>query len=339
MGVRVSTASLAAAVAKAGGVGTIASVGLGDPILSEEDYVRQSNEALASEIRRAKSMTNGPIAVNVMVALSNSDELVRTAIENGADMIVSGAGLPLNLPRLAAKHEVALAPIVSSGRAMRLICQAWQKRCGRLPDAVIVEGPLAGGHLGFSSAAHLTAPEFQLEGLVSEVLSVVAELPSSHRHAQIPVIAAGGIFTGADITRMLRIGAAGVQMASRFVCTEECDVAKEFKQAYLQATERDLIIFKTTAGMLARAVRTDFLTGVLEGKRHEVRCSYRCLKTCDGPSAPYCIAEALLSAQRGDLANGIVFAGGRVPEIETVSTVPSVISALHEEAGTGHGSP
>jgi len=328
MGVRVSTAPLAAAVSNHGGIGTIASVGLGRPELAPRDYVKVSRDSLALEIRMAKSETSGPVAVNVMVALSNYESLVRTAIDEGADMIVSGAGLPLSLPYYAGDSDVALVPIVSSGRAADMIFRSWTRKTGRMPDAFVVEGPLAGGHLGFSAEADLAVPDNRIEKVVADVVRVVQQYAAQSSTDPVPVIAAGGIFRRADVDRMFAAGAVGVQVATQFVCTDECSVDATFKNVYITATESDVVLFESPVGMLARAIKTPLLEKVLRGEKTRFPCMYKCLRTCPRLEARFCIAAALVNSSGGNIEDGLVFAGSNVARITEIVTVKAVLDKL-----------
>ncbi|HQE82175.1 MAG TPA: nitronate monooxygenase family protein [Candidatus Hydrogenedentes bacterium] len=330
MGVKVSLSSLAAAVANEGGIGTIASVGIGDIRTTREDYEAVSGEAIAEEIRKAKSATNGHIAVNVMSVLSNAETLIRSCVKEGIKMIVVGAGLPLKLPAMVEDTTVNLVPIVSSGRAATLILRTWQKRYGRTAQAVVLEGPLAGGHLGFSEEELAHAEDFSLERLVPEVIEALKPFEDAFG-VKIPVIAAGGIYTGADIARMLSLGAAGVQMATRFVCTKECGVSDAFKQAYLDATEDDIVIIKSPVGIPGRAIRNRFLERLDSGEPIPINCPYKCLSTCKIYDSRYCIAYALLNAYDGDMEGGLVFAGQNVSRVHEILTVKELMASLLDE--------
>jgi nitronate monooxygenase len=300
MGVRVSLAGLAAAVANEGGIGTIASVGLGDFEACKLDFERVCREALIFELRKAKSLTDGPIAVNIMGVLSNAKDLIQTTAREGVRLIVSGASLPLKLPEMVEDPRALLIPIISSGRAANLVLRAWDKRYQRTADAVIIEGPLAGGHLGFS-VEQLQEPEkYALSILLPEVLDVIKPFEDKYGR-KIPVIVGGGIFDGTDIARMLQAGAAGVQMATRFVCTVECDVSAAFKQAYLDAKEEDIIIIDSPVGMPGRAIHNEFLKDLEAKGKLPVRCPYRCLTACKADQAHYCIAKVLLNSYFGDV--------------------------------------
>lgn len=328
MGVRVSGARLAAAVANEGCAGVIASVGLG---LFENSpgsqFVKLNDDALRNEIKKARSLTKGLIGVNIMVALSNYANLVKVAVEEKVDFIISGAGLPLELPSLVQTRDIALIPIVSSGRALKIICSKWLKSHGRLPDAVIIEGPQAGGHLGYKHDSLVDSSGQSLEDLLVEVVQ-----EASTYEKPIPVIAAGGIYTGEDIAKMIDLGASGVQMATRFVCTDECDVDDKFKATYVNAKEEDIQIINSPVGMPARIIRNEFVDKMNKGETTPFRCEYRCLKTCDPKSAPYCIAKVLANAAKGLMDEAFAFAGSNAPRIKSIVSVKALIKELVDEA-------
>jgi len=332
MGVRVSTAPLAAAVANCGGAGTIASVGLayGTPE-NETDYLEASKKALRQEILEARRLSSGVIGVNVMVALTNYEDLVRTSAEAGANFIISGAGLPLKLPEFVENRSTKLIIIVSSARAANLIIKTWHRRYNRFPDAVVVEGPEAGGHLGFTLEELVQHTAGRLENLVTEVLGVVKEYEKKHSVAM-PVIAAGGIFTGKDMVRFFRLGASGVQIATPFIATHECSVAPEFKDKHINAREEDLIIIKSPVGLPGRAIKTVFTERVMKGIKVPFKCTYKCLITCDPTKAPYCIAKALCNASIGDLDNGVVFAGSDAARVDKIVSVKELIEGILSQA-------
>ena len=331
MGVGISMAGLASAVARNGGIGVIASVLVG---INEKDFYSNpqgaTHRALADQIERAKEASEGgPIGVNIMVALQDYDEMVRIAAEAGADLIISGAGLPLKLPAMVPDGDgTALVPIVSSGRAAHLLCRRWMEHYGRLPDAFVVEGPKAGGHLGFRPE-DLEKPEFQIEYLEVEVIESVK--PFEDRSGLgIPVIAAGGVYTGADIYRFIQMGAAGVQMGTRFVATFECDASDEFKNAYLKASREDVTIIKSPVGLPGRALKGPFLEKMARGEKHPKKCAYKCIRTCRYPDTPYCISMALVNAQRGNLNAGFVFCGENVWRVDRIVPVKELMEELVE---------
>jgi NAD(P)H-dependent flavin oxidoreductase YrpB (nitropropane dioxygenase family) len=330
MGVRISLSSLASAVAEEGGIGTISSIGLGDVEASKNEYEKMSREALQREIRKAKSITNGHIAVNFMGVLSNVNDLIMAAVREGVKIIVYGAGLPTKLPGLIEDNSVNLVPIVSSARVAELILRVWDKRYERTADAIILEGPLAGGHLGFSEE-QLDHPEkYSLDKLLPEVLETVKTYEDKYGK-KIPVIAAGGIFNRKDIARMLSLGASGVQLATRFVCTEECGVSPEFKQAYLDANEEDIVIIKSPVGMPGRAIQNKFLRDLEIKGKLKIKCPYRCLSACKVDKARYCIALALVNSYFGDVDNGLLFCGQNAYRIKKIVTVKELISGLLTE--------
>jgi nitronate monooxygenase len=331
MGVGISLSGLASAVANEGGIGVIAAAMIG---MSEPDIYSNFHEAniraLRREIRKAREATKGILGVNVMVALTNFAEMVKTAIEEGIDVIFSGAGLPLDLPKyVKEKCNTKLVPIISSGRAAKLICMKWLSKFNYLPDAFVVEGPMAGGHLGFKPE-EVDNPDFSLEKIVPEVIEAVKPFAEEHNR-DIPVIAAGGIYTGEDICRFLKLGAAGVQMATRFVGTHECDADIKFKQSYIDAKPEDLVLIKSPVGMPGRAIRNQFIDDVDHGKRKPFKCPYHCVKTCSYKDSPYCIAFALINAKKGNLKNGFAFAGKNAYKLEKIISVKELISSLLEE--------
>ena len=330
MGVRVSLSSLASAVAEEGGIGTISSIGLGDIEASKHEYERISREALEQEIRKAKNMTVGHIAVNFMGVLSNVDDLIMTAVREGVEIIVYGAGLPVKLPGLVEDSVVKLLPIVSSARVAELILRTWDKRFERTADALILEGPLAGGHLGFSEEQINQPEKYSLDILLPEVLETVKAYEDKYGK-KVPVIAGGGIFDGKDIARMLSLGASGVQMATRFVCTKECDVSQEFKQAYLDAKKEDIAIIKSPVGMLGRAIHNKFLKDLEVKGKLKINCPYRCLTACKVSEAKYCIAQALVNSYFGDVDHGLIFCGQNAYRVDKIVTVKELISELMTE--------
>jgi NAD(P)H-dependent flavin oxidoreductase YrpB (nitropropane dioxygenase family) len=334
MGVGISLSGLASAVANEGGVGVISAAGLG--MLFKEtsnDYLANCIAGLRHEIRKAREKSTGIIGVNIMVALSNYDDLVRTSIEEGIDIVISGAGLPLDLPKyLVPGCKTRLVPIVSSARAATLICNKWLSNYNYLPDAVIVEGPKAGGHLGFKPD-QIFDENFALEKLIPEIVAAVTPIGLLNGK-EIPVIAAGGIYSGADIARIMQLGASGVQMGTRFVTTDECDASMEFKQAYLDATKDDVMIIKSPVGMPGRAIKSPFLEEVMAGKRQPKTCPVNCIRTCDISTAPYCIIASLTSALRGNFRRGYAFAGSNVWRTNKIIPVKELMQTISQEYNT-----
>lgn len=327
MGIRVSVAGLAAAVANTGCAGVIASTGIGGfENYAGQNLVEFNREALREEIKKARGMTNGIVGINIMVALTDYESLVKLSIEENVDMIVCGAGLPLDLPRFLNGGNTKLVPIVSSPKALQLICRRWQKRYNKLPDAVVVEGVKAGGHLGYSNAEIENNTVSSLENTVVEVVKIANSFET-----KIPVIAAGGIFDGADIARFLRLGASGVQMATRFVCTDECDADMKFKQAYLDAKEGDSTIIKSPVGLPGRVLNSEFVKKIKRGETMPFECRYQCLRTCDAETAPYCIAKVLANAANGNLDEAFVFAGANAYKCTEIIPVKKLVEELKQE--------
>ncbi len=328
MGVRISLSGLASAVANEGGVGVIATAGIG---MEEPDYLSNfleaNRRALRAEIRKAREATKGLLGVNILVPLSNYADMARTAIEEKVEFIFSGAALPLNLPSfLEGSTTTKLVPIVSSARAARIIVRKWLDKYRYRPDALVVEGPKAGGHLGFKEE-QLEDPSFALEALLEPVLKE-AEAAGKEDGRAVPVIAAGGIYTGEDLYDAMAAGASGVQMATRFVTTEECDAAAGFKQTYIDAGPEDMVIIKSPVGLPGRAIRNGFLDEVAAGKRIPFKCPYHCLVSCDYQKSPYCIALALMNAVRDRMKLGFAFAGSNAYRAEKISTVKEVVTSL-----------
>jgi len=331
MGIGVSMSGLAAAVANAGGVGVIALAGLG---MFEPDGAKNFKEAniraLKSQIQKARALTKGVLGVNIMVALTNFDDLVKASISAGIDIIIAGAGLPLSLPQHLSKgSKTKLVPIVSSGRAAKILCSKWKDQYDYLPDAIVVEGPKAGGHLGFKRK-QLDDPDFALEKLLPDVLEQVRYFEETYQ-TKIPVIAAGGIYTGEDIKEIMDLGASGVQMGTRFVTTEECDASLKFKQTYIDSTEEDMEIINSPVGMPGRAIRNDFIEKIRKGEKRPVKCPYQCLSTCDIKTTPYCIVAALINGRKGNFFNGYAFAGSNAYRATKIVSVKETMESLVKE--------
>jgi NAD(P)H-dependent flavin oxidoreductase YrpB (nitropropane dioxygenase family) len=331
MGVGISLSGLAAAVANEGGVGVISSAGLGLLYKDFSDnFLEASIFGLKEEIRKAREKTLGVIGVNVMVAMTNYVDMIKTAISEKIDIIIAGAGLPLDLPSFLKKGSTTkLIPIVSSARATKIICEKWKANYDYLPDAVIVEGPKAGGHLGFKEE-QIGDNDYALEKLVPEIVNELRPFEEKYNQS-IPLIAAGGIYTGEDIRNILDLGASGVQMATRFVTTDECDASDAFKQAYIDADEKDIEIIKSPVGMPGRAIFSNFIQKVKDGKKQPKKCPFKCIKTCDITKSPYCIIIALINALKGNFENGFAFAGTNAFRATKISSVKEIFQSLIKE--------
>jgi NAD(P)H-dependent flavin oxidoreductase YrpB (nitropropane dioxygenase family) len=338
MGVGISLSRLASAVANQGGIGVIAGamIGMKEPDVAINP-VEANVRALREEIRKARQMTDGIVGVNLMVALTTFSQMLRASIEERADIIFSGAGLPTDMPRhllelCESKKEefkTRLVPIVSSARAATILVKKWLSRFDYLPDAFVVEGPKAGGHLGFKPD-EIQNPSFALERLVPEVVEAVKPFEDQKGRA-IPVIAAGGVYSGADIKRFLDLGAAGVQMGTRFVATHECDADERFKQSYLAARAEDVTIISSPVGMPGRALYNQFIEAAREGLKKPFKCIFHCVSTCQQERTPYCIAQALINAMKGNLERGFAFCGSNVFRVNEIISVRELMESLQRE--------
>ncbi|MFW6410145.1 MAG: NAD(P)H-dependent flavin oxidoreductase, partial [Halanaerobiales bacterium] len=331
MGVGISLSGLASAVANEGGIGVISSACVG---MFENDLhanYREANiRALKSEIRKAREKTDGILGVNIMKALTNFKDMVKTSIKEGIDIIFAGAGLPLNLPQYVDEAaETKLIPIISSGRAAAIIAKKWIKKFNYIPDAFVVEGPKAGGHLGFKPE-QINDKRFTLDKLIIQVKEALKTI-EDRMGKKIPLIAAGGIYTGRDIREMMDLGASGVQMATRFVTTEECDADQAFKNAYIQCKKEDLRIIESPVGMPGRVIQNQFVQKVLEGEKKPFSCPYHCIKTCEKEDSPYCIALSLINARQGQMSQGFAFAGENAYRAEEIISVSKLINDIKEE--------
>jgi nitronate monooxygenase len=330
MGVGISLSGLSSAVANHGGVGVIAANGIG---MTEVDYFKDGRaaniKALRREIQKARTATKGIIGVNIMVALNDFYELLHTSIEEEVDLLILGAGLPVkDIPvKKMREHNVKVLPIVSSKRAAALIFRMWKKIYGDIPDGVIVEGPEAGGHLGVPEE-EIADPAYKLETVIPEVTELLAPYREEFGR-ELPVIAAGGIFTGEDIYRMMKLGAQGVQMGTRFVATEECDADNAFKEAYVNAREEDIGIIKSPVGLPGRAIINTFLEDA-KTKKQRFTCPWQCLAGCQAEKANFCISLALNNARRGKLTRGFVFAGSNAHRVESIVPVATLMEELEQ---------
>lgn len=332
MGVRISAGRLAGHIAKNGGVGLVAAAGiaLNSGFYNGKNFFQAEAEAFKEELRKAYEIApDGVIGVNVMVALSDFEPLVKAAIEGGAKVIVCGAGLPLGLPELTADHpDVALVPIVSSLRAAQLIVRKWQKTYKRLPDAVVVEDPdTAGGHLG-EKMEKIGIGEYDQYATVREIKKFFQD----EYGVAVPVIAAGGIWDRSDLEHAMTEGADGVQMASRFVCTEECDASDEFKQCYLDCKQEDIGLIMSPAGLPGRAILSNKENIRQYDLDHRTPCRMGCLKKCSYKESGerFCIVTALDRAQRGDVDTGLVFCGTNAWKSDKITTVRAIFDELFD---------
>ncbi len=330
MGVGVSLERLAGAVARCGGIGCISTADCG---YREDDFMKHPEEAnlraLKKEIQKAKEISQGMglVAINAMVATQQYAAAVKTAVESGVDAVISGAGLPLDLPEHVPEGEALIAPIVSSDRAFKVIAKSWERNYNRFPDFVVLEGPEAGGHLGFKE-------KDLLEGKcqpVTEILKGLVEAVKPYEDAigrRIPIFAAGGIWDKADIQEVQDLGAAGVQMATRFIATEECDASQAYKDTLINADPEEVRIIHSPVGMPGRAIATPLIKKLEEvGRIAPTHCS-RCIKTCNPKEVPYCITKALIEAVKGNYEEGLFFTGSNVGKLTKMTTVPELVKEL-----------
>lgn len=328
MGIGVSLSKLASAVANEGGIGIISGVQIG---FREDDFENNTNEAnkraLTKEIRNAKKLSpNGIIGVNLMVAMNNYQDMVKVAINEKVDLIISGAGLPKDLPSFVKGSNTKIAPIVSSAKAAHLITKLWLRRYDYLPDLIIVEGPDAGGHLGFSMEDLSPDVYPKLEDIVKEVMDIMKPFEKS-KNKKIPIIAAGGIFDGFDITKFIKLGASGVQMGTRFVATYECDASRKYKEAYINSKKEDIGFILSPAGMPGQGIINPFIEKVQNEREKPLQC-YNCLAPCNPATTPYCITNALINAVNGDVDNGLIFMGKNGYKINKIISVKELMDEL-----------
>lgn len=326
MGVRIGNATLAAAAINCGAFGTIASVGMGDIATKKEDFARVTGEALVAEIRRAKELCGHkkPLGINVMVALSNYESMIRYAVSEGIDFIISGAGLPLYLPEYVGDADIALIPVISGGRAMEVILKTWERRYGRKPDAVIVEGPKNGGHLGFTMEQIEHPETCSLEILQKEVKDVLV----AHGCGSIPMLAAGEVACKADIERCLAMGYDGVQIGTYFIAAEESGIDRRSKEVFVKAKTEDIVVAKSPVGLPVRVLKTPLIQRVLAGGREPFTCPYRCLRTCNPAKSMFCIARALLATWSGDVENGLYMCGMNVKAVDHIYPLKEFFDSL-----------
>jgi len=334
MGVRVGNAALAGAAINCGAMGVISSVGLGEDFhRSFKDYEIESEKNLAREIRMTRQLTEGegPLGVNIMVVLTNYESMVRTAVKEGIDFIISGAGLPLRLPEFA-KDGVELVPVVSSARALELIVKTWQRRYNRKPDAVIIEGPLCGGHLAFTDEQLDNPKKYSLEILYKESKDVL----DGNSLSEIPLIAAGAISAPEDVLKAIEWGYQGVQIGTRFICTEESGMSEEGKKLYVSSTSKDTVTIASPVGMPVRVIKSPLVERVLSGKKEPFACPYKCLRSCDKNKVPFCIARALIHAWHGDIDKGLFMTGYDLDRVNDIVPIKKFFDGLDSAARVKH---
>lgn len=332
MGVGVSRSGLAGAVAKEGGIGIISTAQIGyDEEGFEQNPAECNLKAIRKHIKKAKDIAGGcgMVGVNVMVALKHYKEHVKEAVKAGADVIICGAGLPVDLPELVKEGTSKIAPIVSSARASNIILKMWDHKYKRTADFLVVEGPMAGGHLGYSREQLAELDNYDFDEEIKKIIDSKKQYEEKY-NCSIPVIVGGGIFDHKDIEHVLSLGADGVQMATRFVATEECDADILYKQAYVDAQAEDIDIVVSPVGMPGRAVHNKFIESV-ENSRKAISKCYQCLEKCNPANVPYCITKALTDAVRGNVEEGLIFCGSNADRIHSITTVHQLMLELAGE--------
>lgn len=328
MGVGISLSRLAGSVAACGGVGVIstAQIGWREPDFWEHPF-EANYRAIGKEIQKAREIAEGGIiGVNIMVATQRYEEYVKTAVKAGVDLIISGAGLPIDLPKYVEGTKTKIAPIVSSLKSLNVICRMWERKYKKAPDLVVIEGPKAGGHLGFSREELDTFTDESYDGVIRSIIEKVKEYGEKFSK-KIPVVVAGGIYDRADMDHALSLGADGVQMGTRFVTTEECDAAPEYKQAYIRAEKEDICIVQSPVGMPGRAIKNAFMDRVKTEKCRIEHC-YHCIVTCRPAEIPYCITQALVNAAEGRVEDALLFCGSNACRSHKIEKVEDIMKEL-----------
>lgn len=332
MGVGISLGGLAGAVAKEGGIGIIsaAQIGFREPDF-DSNTLEANLRAVQKEYEKARQIApEGVIGFNIMVAMRHYEDYVRAAIEAGADLIISGAGLPTELPKIAGDSEVKLAPIVSTDKSAQVILKYWDRKYARVPDLLVIEGPTAGGHLGFTKEQLDVYDGEAYDAEILKILDRVKEYENKYGR-KIPVAVAGGIDCAAQAAHAFSLGAGAVQVASRFVTTEECDADIRYKEAYIKAEKEDIVIVKSPVGMPGRAIKNAFMEKVMAGERIPHSACHGCLHKCSPNEIPYCITDALIHAAKGEVDDALLFCGANAYKADRIETVKEVIDSLLPE--------
>lgn len=338
MGLGISWDKLAGTVSLEGGLGVISAVGTGyyqnahfskknintRPFEAENFY---SKEGLAAIVKNSRKICgNKPLGVNILYAINDYERVTKDACEAGVDIIITGAGLPTNMPEFTEAYpDVALVPIVSSAKALKIICKRWTQRYNRLPDAIVVEGPLSGGHQGFTYE-QCAMEEYQLENLIGPIKEEIKAW------GDFPLIAAGGVWDHNDILKLMALGADGVQMGTRFIGTHECDADMNFKQVLIEAKEEDIQLFKSPVGYPARGVKTNLHKLVEKKEGPAIRCISNCVSPChrgqEAKAVGYCIADRLSDAYHGNVETGLFFTGANGYKLNEIISVKELIAKL-----------
>ncbi|MCR5704108.1 MAG: nitronate monooxygenase family protein [Eubacterium sp.] len=328
MGVGISLGGLAGAVAKEGGVGIISSAQIGFREADfQENPLKANLKAMRKELQKARSIApEGIIGFNIMVAANHYKEQVLEALRSGADLIISGAGLPVDLPEYVKDSTVKIAPIVSSEKSAKVLLRLWDKRYQTTADLVVIEGPKAGGHLGFKKE-EIQEKLKNYKAEIQKIIRVVREFAGKYQR-EIPVVLAGGIQTREDVEQALTMDIQGVQVATRFVPTLECDADEKYKEAYIQANSKDAVIVQSPVGMPGRALRNSFIKRVEAGEKFPPKKCLGCMKKCNPKEIPYCITERLIHAANGNVEEALIFCGAGVGNEKQMRSVKDVIEEL-----------
>lgn len=336
MGVGVSLSGLASAVANQGGIGVISAVAIGLLEKDNKKHIKEKNKiAFRNEIRKARLLSpHGVIGANIMLAVTDFDDMFKIALDEGLDIVFIGAGLLIKKPSTVTDEEfinskTKIVPKISSARAASLTFKVWADKFGRLPDAVVIEGAKAGGHLGFKKE-ELDKGAQSLFEIIKETKEVLKPYEEKFNQ-KIPIIAGGGIYTGYDIKKAMDAGADAVKMGTRFVTTHECDASIKFKMQYINAKEEDVTLINSPVGLPGRVIENNFIREIRKGEQKPVKCGWKCLKSCDYKNVPYCIAEALFNAAQGNLDKGFAFAGTNAYKATKIESVEAVFKQLNSE--------
>ncbi|MDY2627128.1 MAG: nitronate monooxygenase family protein [Lachnospiraceae bacterium] len=329
MGVGISLGNLAGSVAAEGAVGIISSAQIG---FREPDFDKQPQKAnlraIEKEMKKAREISpDGIIGFNIMTALRDFEDHARAAAAAGADLIISGAGLPVDLPAYVKDSDTCIAPIVSSDKSARVILKYWDKKYGRTADLVVIEGPKAGGHLGFKKEEL----EYYTDELYAQEIRKIIHTVKSYEekyNCRIPVVVAGGIYSHEEVMHAFSLGADGVQVGTRFVTTEECDAHINYKKAYIRAQKEDIVIARSPVGMPGRTILNPFLKRVMLGEKIPHTPCHRCLAHCNPADIPYCITDGLVNAANGRIDDALLFCGAEVYRAEKIETVKEVLKSL-----------
>ena len=334
MGVGISLSGLVGSVMRENAMGVLS---FAHPGYRSKSFIRNTLidnfNAMKEEVEKARKISQGKglLGVNVMVATTDYANYVKECVKLGVDAIISGAGLPLNLPELTKGSSVLLAPIISSAKALNLVLRRWDLHHNKTPDFIVIEGSEAGGHLGFKKEDVVNNTCESLDKILDDSLKLITSYEEKYKH-KIPIFVAGGIFTGDDIANYIKKGASGVQMGTRFIATEECDAHQDYKEMFVKATKEDIRIVKSPTGFPGRAIRNKFTDRLDKEGKVPIRFCVDCILPCDPRDTVYCITDALIRAVKGDVETGLVFAGSNANRIKEIVKVRDLINELVEEA-------